>query len=122
VIPVGPAEVLNSSDTMKRFPKTRMGTSVPIPLRPLTPVHFESAERNGLQEREEEWRNQAAIRIARSLNLPLLATNGVWYATTYEREILDLFTAVRNYTQLDRAGRLLSLNSQRHLRPAKEMA
>jgi error-prone DNA polymerase len=74
------------------------------------------------QEREQEWRNQAAIRIARSLNLPLLATNGVRYATTYEREILDLFTAVRNHTELDHAGRLLSLNSQRHLRSAKEMA
>ena len=33
------------------------------------------------QEREEEWRNQAAIRIARSLNLPVIATNGVRYAT-----------------------------------------
>jgi error-prone DNA polymerase len=73
-------------------------------------------------EREEEWRTQAAIRIARSLNLPVLATNGVRYATAYEREVLDLFTAVRNHTELDRAGRLLSLNSQRHLRPAREMA
>jgi error-prone DNA polymerase len=73
-------------------------------------------------EREEEWRTQAAIRIARSLNLPVLATNGVRYATAYEREVLDLFTAVRNHTELDHAGRLLSLNSQRHLRPAREMA
>ena len=30
--------------------------------------------------REEETRNRAAIAIARSLNLPLLATNGVCYA------------------------------------------
>ena len=74
------------------------------------------------QEREEEWRNQASIRIARSLNLPVLATNGVRYATTYEREVLDLFTAVKNHTQLDHAGRLLCVNSQRHLRPAREMA
>ena len=73
-------------------------------------------------EREEEWRNQAAIRIAHSLKLPLLATNGVRYATTYEREILDLFTAVRNHTELDHAGRFLAVNSQRHLRPAREMA
>jgi error-prone DNA polymerase len=72
-------------------------------------------------EREEEWRNQAAIRIARSLKLPLLATNGVRYATAYDREILDLFTCVRNHTELDQAGRLLSLNSQRHLRSANEM-
>jgi error-prone DNA polymerase len=74
------------------------------------------------REREEEWRNQAAIRIARSLKLPVLATNGVRYATPYDREILDLFTAVRHHTELDRAGRLLSVNSQRHLRPAREMA
>ena len=74
------------------------------------------------QEREEEWRNQAAIRIARSLNLPVLATNGVRYATAYDREILDLFTAIRHHTDLDHAGRLLALNNQRHLRPAREMA
>jgi error-prone DNA polymerase len=73
-------------------------------------------------EREEEWRNQAAIRIARSLNLPVLATNGVRYATAYDREVLDLFTAVRHHTELDQAGRLLALNSQRHLRRARSMA
>ena len=72
-------------------------------------------------EREEEWRNQAALRIARSLRLPVLATNGVRYAKAYDREILDVFTAIRHHTQLDRAGRLLALNSQRSLRPAHEM-
>ena len=60
-------------------------------------------------EREEEWRNQAAIRIARSLRLPVLATNGVRYATAYDREILDLFTAIRHHTDLDHAGRLTCL-------------
>jgi len=73
-------------------------------------------------EREEEWRNQAAIRIAGSLKLPLLATNGVRYATAYDREILDIFNAIRHHTDLDHAGRLLALNSQRHIRPACEMA
>ncbi len=53
------------------------------------------------REREEEWRNQAAIRIARALQLPVLATNGVRYAKAYDREILDLFTAIRNHTELD---------------------
>lgn len=72
-------------------------------------------------EREQEWRNQAALRIARSLRLPILATNGVRYATAYEREVLDVLTAIRNHTDLDHAGRLLSLNSQRHLRSAAEM-
>ncbi len=73
------------------------------------------------QEREEEWRNQAAIRIACSLKLPVIATNGVRYATAYDREIQDLFTAIRHHVELDQAGRLLALNSQRHLRSAKEM-
>ena len=73
------------------------------------------------QEREEEWRNQAALRIAHSLKLPVIATNGVRYATAYDREVLDLFTAVRNHKELDHAGRLLSVNNQRYLRPAREM-
>lgn len=73
------------------------------------------------QEREQEWRNQSAIRIAQSLRLPVLATNGVRYATAYDREILDLFTAIRSHTELDKAGRLLALNRQRYLRSAREM-
>jgi error-prone DNA polymerase len=74
------------------------------------------------REREGEWRNQAALRIAKSLKLPIIATNGVRYATAYDREVLDLFTAVRHHVELDQAGRLLALSSQRHLRPAQEMA
>jgi error-prone DNA polymerase len=74
------------------------------------------------QEREEEGHNQAAIRIARSLNLPMVATNGVRYATPYDREVQDLFTAIRNHVELDQAGRLLAINSQRHIRTAREMA
>jgi error-prone DNA polymerase len=73
------------------------------------------------REREEEARNQATIRIARLLQLPVIATNGVRYASRYDREILDLFTAIRNHTALDRAGRLLSINSQRHLRHTDKM-
>ena len=74
------------------------------------------------QEREEEWRNQIVLQIARSMKLPVIATNGVRYATAYEREVADLFTAVRHHTDLDHAGRLLALNQQRHVRKAREMA
>ena len=73
------------------------------------------------RERTQEWRNQAALRIAEFLRLPALATNGVRYATRYDREIADLFTVIRNHTRLDRAGRLLALNNQRHLRAADKM-
>ena len=72
-------------------------------------------------QREQEWRNQAAVRLAGSLGLPIVATNGVRYATAPEREILDLFTAIRHGTDLDHAGRLLCANSQRALRDAPAM-
>ena len=74
------------------------------------------------RQREQEGRNQAALRIATSLQLPVLATNGVRSATAYDRELLDLFTAIKHHTPLDQAGRLLAPNSQRHLRPAQQMA
>ena len=48
--------------------------------------------------------------------------NGVRYATAYDREVLDVFTAVRHHTDLDHASRLLALNNRRHLRPRREMA
>ncbi len=47
-IHVGRAEVVKFSETMQRFAKAKMGTSVPIALRPLMPVHFDLIERKAL--------------------------------------------------------------------------
>src|SRR5271156_2494767 len=71
--------------------------------------------------REEETRNRAAIAIARSLNLPLLATNSVCYAAAKDRELCDAFTAIRHHRTLSTAGRLLARNSGRHLKSSQEM-
>jgi error-prone DNA polymerase len=71
--------------------------------------------------REEEARNRAAIDLARSFRLPLLATNGVNYAIPKARELCDAFTAIRNHRTLSNAGRLLSRNSERHLKSSDEM-
>ncbi|PYX57691.1 MAG: error-prone DNA polymerase [Acidobacteria bacterium] len=71
--------------------------------------------------RDEEARNRAAIEIARSLHLPLLATNGVCYATAKGRELCDVFTALRNHRTLATAGRLLSRNSERYLKSPQQM-
>ena len=71
--------------------------------------------------REEETRNRAAIAIARSLNLPLLATNGVCYAAAKDRELCDAFTAIRRHRTLSTAGRLLARNSERHLKSLPDM-
>ncbi len=71
--------------------------------------------------REEEFRNRAAVDIAHSLHLPLLATNGVNYAVPKARELADAFTAIRNHRTLSTAGRLLSCNSERYLKSPQEM-
>jgi error-prone DNA polymerase len=71
---------------------------------------------------DQEARNQAALRLARSLRLPIVATNGVRYATPHDREVLDVFTAIRNHVDLDHAGRLLATNNHRYLRSAAEMS
>jgi error-prone DNA polymerase len=71
--------------------------------------------------RAEELRNQAAIEIARSLKLPIVATNGVSHTLPDQREVLDVFTCIRNHRTLATAGRLLTRNSERHLKSPDEM-
>jgi len=72
-------------------------------------------------DRDEEYRNRAALEIAESLKLPILATNGVSYAKCEQRSIADVFTCLRYKRKLDNAGRLLSRNSERNLRSPSEM-
>ena len=73
------------------------------------------------QQRDEECRNQSLLRLASSLRLPVIASNGVRYATEKDRELLDVFTTIRHHTSLDQAGRLLTPNASRSLRSAREM-
>jgi len=72
-------------------------------------------------EREEEARNTSLLSIATRLGLPVVATNGVRCSTQSDRELLDVFTAIRNHTTVHHAGRLLSRNSFRYLRSHGEM-
>ncbi len=72
-------------------------------------------------DREEEHRNQSAIAVARRLQLPLLATNGVSHAMEDERDLLDALTCVRHKTTIFEAGRLLAKNAERHLKSAAQM-
>ena len=71
--------------------------------------------------RAEEARNQSVIEIARRLKLPLLATNGVSYASRAQRQVADVFTCIRNHVRLETAGRLLAINSERCAKSPKEM-
>jgi error-prone DNA polymerase len=72
-------------------------------------------------DRQEEAVNQHAIALAETFRLPLLATNGVRYASPGQREILDVFTCIRHHRTLETAGRLLAKNSERHLKTPAQM-
>jgi error-prone DNA polymerase len=71
--------------------------------------------------RAQEYRNQAAIELARSLKLPLLAAQGAQYARPEERRILDVFTCIRHHRHLDTAGQLLACNSERYIKTSQQM-
>jgi error-prone DNA polymerase len=71
--------------------------------------------------RGEERINRELIDLARANRLSLLATNGVQYAKPSGREVLDVFTCIREHTHLDAAGKLLTQNAERHLKRHLEM-
>ncbi len=71
--------------------------------------------------RDEDASEDDLVALARAQHLPLLATNGVRYATRQDREISDVFTCLRHHTTLDKAGDLLEQNQERHLKSGREM-
>jgi error-prone DNA polymerase len=71
--------------------------------------------------RDQEARNQALMDLARSMKLPLLATNGVTHATGDRRELQDVLTCIRNKTNLAEAGKLLNFNAERHMKTSGQM-
>src|SRR5438067_1872803 len=71
--------------------------------------------------RGEERANRELIDLARGYRLSLLATNGVKYAKPYGREVLDVFTCIREHTHLDAAGKLLTQNAERYLKSDRQI-
>jgi len=71
--------------------------------------------------RGENRTNEQLIDLSQAYRIPLLATNGVQYATPSGRQVLDVFTCIREHTHLDAAGRRLTLNAERHLKSDQEM-
>jgi error-prone DNA polymerase len=65
--------------------------------------------------------NQQLTDLADLYRLTLVATNGVQHARPTGRQILDVFTCIREHTHLDAAGKLLSRNAERHLKSDAEM-
>ncbi|HEY2138843.1 MAG TPA: PHP domain-containing protein, partial [Chthoniobacterales bacterium] len=71
--------------------------------------------------RGEDRINQELCDLAEAHRLPVIATNGVQYARPYGRQVLDVFTCIREHTHLDAAGKLLTQNAERHLKSDAEM-
>ncbi|MDP2627341.1 MAG: error-prone DNA polymerase, partial [Candidatus Rokubacteria bacterium] len=71
--------------------------------------------------REQEARNEWLRAEAARLRLPPLATNEPRLVERRDRRLLDVLTCIRHHATLDRAGRLLADNSERHLKDGREM-
>ncbi len=59
---------------------------------------------------------------ARETGVPLLAVNDVLYHAPERRPLQDVLTCIREHLTLQSAGRRLTVNAERHLKPAAEMA
>jgi error-prone DNA polymerase len=79
------------------------------------------AELQRALEREQEAHNEWLRAEAERLGLPLLASNAPLMAQRGDRPLLDTLTCIRHGVTLPQAGRLLARNSERFLKPAREM-
>jgi error-prone DNA polymerase len=65
--------------------------------------------------------NRLAV-LARSHNIPLVATNDVLYHHPDRRPLQDVLTCIREKCTIHQAGFKLAANAERHLKPPEEMA
>jgi error-prone DNA polymerase len=72
--------------------------------------------------RDEEAANASLVDLAAAFRVPVMASNGVRFATVEERPIYDVFTCLRHKTTLKEAGRRLSANAESYLKPPEVMA
>ncbi|HMQ05569.1 MAG TPA: error-prone DNA polymerase [Pyrinomonadaceae bacterium] len=71
--------------------------------------------------RHEEDLNQSLLALSHKLHLPYFASNGPCYATEGERELFDVFTCIKNHCTIYEAGKILSENGEREIRPERQM-
>ena len=72
--------------------------------------------------REQEWDNQILQELAAAFHVPVIASNGVRFAEPVDRPLYDVLTCIRHKTTLAHAGRRLTCNAERYLKPPDAMA
>ena len=73
-------------------------------------------------DREQERILDGLVRLARAARLPLVASSHPLYARPTGRAVADVFTCIREKTDLDHAGTRLAANGERVLRSGAAMA
>src|SRR5207247_5981642 len=71
--------------------------------------------------REQEQMLQRLVTLARAARAPLVASNQPLFARPEGRPLADVFTCIREKTDLDHAGRRLLANGERVLKGGVEM-
>ena len=72
--------------------------------------------------RDEQDVLQSLMDLAGAFRLPVMASNGVRFASPESRPLYDVLTCIRNKTSLEKAGRRLTVNAERFLKPPDRMA
>ncbi|WP_293811435.1 error-prone DNA polymerase [uncultured Bosea sp.] len=76
-----------------------------------------------MHRRGDDRRRLARLKaVAAATRTPLIATNDALYDSIAQRDLQDVLTCIREGVTIERAGRLLESNAERHLKPPQEMA
>ncbi len=73
-------------------------------------------------QRDETYDNEMLVSLAEAFRVPILATNGVRFASAAERPLHDVLTCIREHTTLAQSGRRLLANAERYLKSPAQMA
>jgi error-prone DNA polymerase len=88
-------------------------SAAPHRVRLAATMHYHGRDRARLAQRAT---------LAREAGVPLIAVNDVTMHHPDRRELADVLTCIREKLVIDRAGRRLAVNAERHLKAPAEMA
>jgi error-prone DNA polymerase len=109
------------ADEPRSVPQENQSRDFLLRLREAAPGRVRLAARM-LHQGRDRANLAARAECARQAGLPLIAVNDVLYHAPDRCELQDVLTCIRNHVTIDKAGRLLVANAERHLKPPEEMA